>query len=179
MNCPVCKTRTLVTHSLTPTLASWKCDNCGGQWINSFQFWKWIDEGGPQSRTTGTTDNAALLSATETKGAKICPECGRILAKYKVGHELDFSLDRCGNCGGIWFDRNEWEILQSRDLQKEIHLIFSDSWQHRVRDEECTRHLQELLIQKIGQNDFAEIKRIKEWLKTHPHRQELFGFLNS
>jgi Zn-finger nucleic acid-binding protein len=44
MNCPVCKTRTLTTQNLKPDLVSWKCDTCGGQWVNSFQFWKWLEE---------------------------------------------------------------------------------------------------------------------------------------
>src|SRR3954452_1421752 len=176
MICPVCKTPTLIAHDLDQNLVSQRCTTCGGQWINSFQFWKWLEE----HRATPHEVAAARtidLPTSETKGVKVCPECGRILAKYKVGHSLGFSLDRCGNCGGSWFDRNEWEILQSGDLRDQIHLIFSDTWQHRVRDQERARHLQELFAQRVGEKDFAEIRRIKEWLNQHPQRQELFGYL--
>ena len=48
----------------------------------------------------------------DVQGAKICPECGRILLKYKVGHGLDFFVDHCSGCGGIWLDKNEWNALK-------------------------------------------------------------------
>src|SRR5579859_742936 len=135
MDCPVCHTKTLAKHDLGQDLESWKCATCGGQWLNSYHFWKWLEDHPPTRRATTSAPPLDLPSG-ETKGARICPECGHILAKYKVGHSLDFSLDRCGQCGGIWFDKNEWEILESLDLQAQIHLIFSDAWQHRVRNEE-------------------------------------------
>ncbi|MDB6124846.1 MAG: hypothetical protein JWQ71_3839 [Pedosphaera sp.] len=177
MNCPVCKTRTLATHALEHNLISWKCDDCGGQWINSFQFWKWLEEHQPNHE--GVSPRTPDLTSNETKAVKTCPECNHILAKYKVGHSLPFSLDRCGHCGGIWFDKNEWEILQGLNLHEEIHHIFSAPWQHRVRNEERARHLQALFAEKIGVQDFEEIKRIKEWLNQHPHRDELHQYLNN
>ncbi|EEF62285.1 zf-TFIIB domain-containing protein [Pedosphaera parvula] len=178
MNCPVCQTRTLATHSLDQDLASWRCDSCQGQWINSFQFSKWIEQHRFGHRVEGPVQTFELAS-NETKSAKVCPECSRIMTKFKVGNSLPFSLDRCGNCGGIWFDKNEWEMLQGSNLRDEIHLIFSAAWQHRVRHEEQVRHLEELFKERVGEADFAEIKRIREWLKKHPHRQELYGYLNN
>jgi Zn-finger nucleic acid-binding protein len=100
------------------------------------------------------------------------------MAKFKVGRSLDFSLDRCGQCGGIWFDKNEWEILEGMDLQGQIHLIFSDVWQHRVRDAEDAKHLEKLFVEKVGERNFVEIKRIREWLDQHPHRRELRAYLD-
>jgi Zn-finger nucleic acid-binding protein len=175
MNCPVCKTQSLTPNVLESNIVSQKCGTCSGQWVNSFEFWKWLDV----HRTNPKPDapEAPALTSAETDAVKICPECGHFLARYKVGHSLGFSLDRCGNCGGTWFDGNEWELLQGSNLRDQIHLIFSAAWQHRVRNEEHTRHLIELFEEKVGQKDFAEIKRIKEWLAQHPYRRELWSYL--
>jgi len=178
MNCPVCKTKTLAAFKLNPDLVSQKCDTCGGQWISSYEFWKWLENHRHQCPETQEpcTLNAA---SNETRSVKTCPECGHILAKYKVGHALHFSLDRCGNCGGTWFDRNEWEILQAGELQDKIHLICSATWQQQVQKEDRARHLQKLFAERIGEKDFIEIQRVKAWLDHHPHRQALRAFLDS
>lgn len=31
----------------------------------------------------------------------------RILIKYEVGRDLNFTLEQCGHCHGIWFDKNQ------------------------------------------------------------------------
>ena len=76
--------------------------------------------------------DAENLELQESGKAKLCPECGAILVPYKVGHELPFSLDRCGHCGGIWFEKNEWEALCAWNLHDDLHFIFSKPWQDAV-----------------------------------------------
>jgi Zn-finger nucleic acid-binding protein len=146
--------------------------------MSSFEFWSWLQAGRDHAPATPAawTVNAA---SNETAAARICPECGHILAKYKVGHSLNFALDRCGNCGGIWFDGNEWEVLQKSDLRDKIHLVFSAAWQQQVRHEERARHLEKLFAEKIGGKDFVEIKRIRDWLRKHTYQRELSAFLNT
>ena len=178
MNCPVCKTKSLAVCELSPGFVSQKCGTCGGQWISSFEFWKWLENNRRQVQETPEIQ-ALNQDSGETKSVKTCPECGHLLTKYKVGHSLNFSLDRCGNCGGTWFDRNEWEILQSSELRNKIHLIFSAAWQQHVRQEDRARHLQQLFLEKVGEKDFAEIQRIKKWLIKHPRERDLRAFLNS
>lgn len=178
MNCPICQTSVLAPYQLNPQLTSQKCGQCGGQWISSFEFWKWLQTDHARQPAAAPTPT---LSASDSgaAAARICPECGHILGKYRVGHSLNFSLERCGNCGGTWFDRNEWEILESGELRDKIHLIFSAAWQQQVRTEDRARHLQKLFVEKIGQKDFAEIRRVREWLSQHPYRRELRAYLDS
>lgn len=165
MNCPVCKSRSLIAHQLEPELAALKCEKCGGYWINSFQFWKWQEA---HHEIRGA--RADIESVAEPREAKLCVECGGILIRYRVGHSLPFSIDRCGHCGGLWFDRNEWEVLRGRNLVEEIHLIFSATTQQRFRLEDSFRR-------SLGEQDFAEVLRIKEWLTPHQHRGEILAFL--
>ena len=178
MNCPVCKNSVLVSFELRPTVTAQKCPACGGQWLGSLQFDKWIEA----ARTGGagnTAASAAPSHVTELKGIRICPECGHFMARFKVGASLAFTLDRCGNCGGTWFDQNEWEILQGSEVWDQIHLIFSPAWQARIRHAGQVEHLQALFAERVGAADFAEAKRVKAWLEKHPHREAILGYLHS
>ncbi len=99
--------------------------------------------------------------------------------KYKVGHGIGFSLNRCGHCGGVWFDKNEWEIMKSRNLNDDVHLVFSEAWQSAVRHEEHQNAMDEILRKQIGDEDLKEIQRVKTWLQGHPKSGELYAYLLS
>jgi Zn-finger nucleic acid-binding protein len=80
-------------------------------------------------------------------------------------------------CGGIWFDRNEWQAMSQKGLQKQIHLIFSANWQHQIKEAEYKSSLKELYREKL-KGDFDEVIRVKEWLKSHPQKVDIYAFLN-
>src|SRR5207244_2897796 len=90
------------------------------------------------------------LPVSDNAVPKLCPDCGHILLPYHVGHALNFTLDHCGHCGGTWFDKNEWEILKSRNLHDDIHFIFSHVWQAEVFHEERRQAHERLLLEKFG-----------------------------
>src|SRR2546427_4479289 len=99
MNCPICKNSVLCSFDLRPDVTSEKCPMCGGQWLSSLQFDKWID-----AVRTGSARNtvapATVSHSTEIQGIRICPECGHFMSRFRIGSSLAFTLDRCGNCGG-------------------------------------------------------------------------------
>ncbi len=41
-----------------------------------------------------------------------CPYCGKKMSRGFFSYGLPVEVDRCINCGGIWFDRGELEMLQ-------------------------------------------------------------------
>lgn len=176
MRCPVCANETLAARELQPDVVAQKCAGCGGLWLSSPQFANWIDAV-QAGKAAGATIATALAPINEPKTAKICPECGHLMTRYKVGHALSFSLDRCGNCGGSWFDGNEWETLKSGELWNQVHLIFSPAWQNRVRQAEQTEQLLAQFAAKLGPLDFAETERVKAWLDQHPHREAILAYL--
>src|SRR5688572_16110919 len=99
MKCPVCKTEELDFSSLESNLTSRHCDKCGGNWIPSFEYWKWREqhkESLPERTAEQTIPPNPVTSALI---AKLCPECNKILIKYRVGHGASFSIDQCRNCG--------------------------------------------------------------------------------
>jgi len=41
-----------------------------------------------------------------------CPKCGGQLVEFDYHH---MKIDRCGDCGGIWLDKGEMEMLEHVD----------------------------------------------------------------
>src|SRR5688500_17875140 len=177
MICPVCKTTKLVGQELDPGLPSAACPKCGGQWVESTRYWKWLDAQGGKTPERAPEPGAVELQVTESSKAKLCPECGRFLTRAKVGHGVAFILDRCGNCGGVWLDANEWQALKARNLHDNLHEIFSGAWQAAVAKEAREKAHDQLLREKLGDADFNEVKRVKAWLDGHPKRAELYAVL--
>lgn len=176
MKCPSCKTADMESHDLEEGLISKHCLACDGHWLPSFQYWLWLQQHGDNLPERPAAEGAAL-TVTESEQAKTCPECGHILTHHRVGHGLDFSLDRCGHCGGVWFDKNEWEILKSRNLHDDVHFVFSQVWQSEVAKQERAKMREQRLLAHFGTQDLAEIRRIKAWLDGHPRKNELYAFL--
>jgi Zn-finger nucleic acid-binding protein len=176
MKCPVCKTAELNELNLEKNLLANGCENCGGRWISSTEYWNWLQQHDPSLPEQPFAE--VDFQVDDTIKAKLCPDCGHILLKYKVGHGLDFFLDHCDNCNGIWLDQHEWEVLKVRNLHDELHRIFTTAWQKQVREEEIREKFEQFYAKKFGEADYAEIKRIREWLEQHSQRSALLAFLS-
>ena len=176
MNCPVCKSRSLSVEEIEPNLKGLICKNCRGQWIHSYQYWKWHEKFS-KSIPEKPYDSDDKLPVQDSTTAKICPECRHILIHFPVGHELDFTIERCANCGGMWFDNNEWQALKQKNLHDDVHLIFSAIWQSQIRKESHRKSMEEFYREKFGPQDFRKITEIKHWLQNHSCRSELLAFL--
>ena len=174
MNCPVCKNIVLLPGQLEDNLPARGCSRCGGRWVAGASYWQWLEQRGQAADASAP---AAQAEVHESGAAKLCPECGRFLTRCKVGHGVDFHLDRCANCSGFWFDANEWEILKARALHDDVHFVFSAAWQAQLAQTQRQLAHEQMLLEKLGQADFEEIKRIKAWLDAHPRRTELYAHL--
>ena len=175
MKCPLCKTIALQTITLEEHLKAENCQKCQGSWISSERYWQWLDIHGdilPEKIPEIHFDTK------DSQQAKLCPECNRILVKYKVGHGVNFFLDHCSNCNGVWFDKNEWESLKERNLHDEVHYIFTKSWQKQILKEEIESNLDTLYRNKFGVEDYLNLRKFKQWLDKHPQRLALLAYLN-
>ena len=175
MNCPVCTVAELSLNNLESNLSSMQCAKCAGNFIRGSHYWKWLEE--HKQNLPETPGDSVDLPLADTSNLKLCPECRNIMVRYKVGHEIGFALDQCAGCKGIWFDKNEWETLRSRNLHDDIHTIFTASWQAEVAREERKKRLERIYVSKFGAEDYAEIKRVRAWLDKHERKQELLAYL--
>lgn len=176
MKCPLCKKVVLVNEELLENLRAKVCSRCGGRWVQSFQYWKWLERHGDilPEKPAG---EGAELAVEDSAAGKLCPECGHFLMRRKVGHGVDFHLDRCNNCGGIWFDKNEWEVLVSRGLHDEVHYVFSAAWQRRIREDETAENFEKRIESTMGTSDYAKLTEITAWINSHPERNTIINYI--
>ncbi len=164
MHCPVCKSASpvLAPHPVTEHLSSSACSVCGGQWIRGEHYYQWIDRSAKDETATltGEPPQPASHEHHDSTKAKLCPECGRFLTRYRVGHGADFVIDRCGNCAGIWLDSSEFELLRSMKLHDKMHFVFSAAWQADNVRADRERAETQRLTERLRDVDFAEIRRV-------------------
>lgn len=176
MNCPVCKYENLETQEIETDLFAEVCLKCKGKWIPSENYRSWLDSHGsilPEMSVDGDSE----MSIPEFELARLCPKDKRILIKYKVGRNLSFMIDRCGNCGGVWLDDTEWRSLKERNLHDELGNIFTDHWQEEVQREDTRKTLEHIYKEKFGADDYAKIKDFKIWIEKHEKSGEIMAFI--
>jgi len=162
---------------LADGLKAYVCDKSGGHWISNEDYQAWLKDHG--ETMPEKTDCEVDLEFQDAKQAKICPECGRILIKYNVGHGLPFFVDHCPGCGGVWLDKNEWEALREKNLHDEIHKIFSSHWQSGIRQDELRIKFATIYEKRFGREGYQNVKHFREWLVTHPQRAEILAYLEA
>ncbi|MCL4211593.1 MAG: zf-TFIIB domain-containing protein, partial [Phycisphaerales bacterium] len=117
------------------------------------------------------------VTVAGSRKAKLCPECGHLMIRYRVAHDIDFQVDRCNHCNGVWLDRDEWEVLRRQGLHRDLHRVFSEPWQLRLRQEEAQQALEAIYERKLGTEVYHEIRRIRAWIDGHPERSTLLAYL--
>jgi Zn-finger nucleic acid-binding protein len=173
--CPACMTRSLRPAEPEPLLPSRRCADCGGQFIRGEHYYGWLDH--PDRAAKAGQVAEVTGEVIDTPQAKICPECGKLMRRYRVGHGVTFVIDRCGACGGVWFDANEWETLKRHGLHDRVHFVFSDAWRAQLLREEAGRVARSRVEAKVGSDDYAELERIADWIERHPHRDTIVAHL--
>ncbi len=175
MKCPACGESELRPVELDQGLPAKECGKCGGRWLGSTEYWAWIEKAGTNQPERPADGGVPQIS--DSKHIKICPTCGHLLIRFRVGHGTGFSLDHCGTCNGVWLDRNEWETLKVRNLHDDIHRIFTAEWQGAIHAEARRTALERIYRQNFGDADFAEVQKIRAWIDAHPKRRALLAYL--
>ncbi len=176
MQCPVCKTQRCSPVELEKNLKAASCQTCGGHWISNQNYSTWLKGHGDTLPEKPFSE--VEVDVEDVKDAKLCPDCKRILLKYKVGHGLDFFVDHCPGCGGIWLDTNEWNALQDRNLHDEIHKMFSTAWQSQVRGDQMASKLDQVYTNRLGPESYEKAKEIRQWIQDNPQKQAILAFLS-
>ncbi|MEO0867883.1 MAG: zf-TFIIB domain-containing protein [Cyanobacteria bacterium J06642_11] len=180
MHCPSCQTVPLKRLRLDDSLTVHTCESCEGQWISSYDYWHWLEweTNDAHIQPCHSVDLSDRLELVDNTRATFCPECNHLMRRAKVGHGLEFYLDRCSHCGGSWFDKGEWELLKACNIHNKVHLVFSEAWQSQIRQAEFNRVLEETYRSALGNDDYAQALLIRDWLEQHPHRDYILSLLN-
>lgn len=176
VRCPKCRgDQPLKATSLQEGLVAYRCEACDGKYLPSRNYLSW-KEAQRGIVSDEESPNQELLP-DDSINALICPECHRIMIKYVVGHGIRFKLDYCRSCNGVWLDKNEWEILESKNLHHEINLFFTESWQRKVRRTELNAHIERLFRQRIGEGNYQTVAEFRTWLDSTDFKAEILAYL--
>ena len=185
MQCPVCKQVRLEPATLADDLPARTCPTCGGHFVEIEEYLDWRERHKPAPAAVAAP--APELPVHDSGPGKLCPDCGAFLIRYEVGHGAGFALDRCGRCGGVWLDANEWEDLTGLGLAAQLHLVFSEAWQSQVKRQEregqYRQAVRKILDAKLSQycspEEADRIKQFQDWVSRHPHGREIQAYLRS
>src|SRR5579871_3287865 len=136
-------------RTIEPGLDVYECPQSGGLWIplQSYLAWRERQPAGAPAAAAGP---APVPADDSRQRVLICPESGRFLLRYRVGHGLPFHIDRSPVTGGVWLDKGEWEALKSQGLHLMLNQIFTSEYQRQVRSAEYEDHLQDTFRQRFG-----------------------------
>lgn len=158
MQCPKCKGEELKKHSFN---APYLCPICGGMWR----------QGGDSAELTEVT-----LEPLEGEGdpgemdrkTGLCPVGHGIMVRARVELDEPFYLERCTTCGGIWFDKGEWQRIAEHNLADSLPAIWSKAWQRRQRQEKDREGFLEMNRKLLGEELFEAVMDLAVRLKDHP-----------
>lgn len=176
MKCPICETsRELQVRRPEPRLGARSCTECGGMWIRAADYWRWRAQREPGQRL-GEPQEIVVVDVDQ-RVAKLCPEDGSFLGRYRIGTGNSLTVDQCSHCAGVWLDPEEWEILGQHGLHEHLYDLLDAEWQDQLRRVEQTEAEQARYLRRLGPQDLERIQEVRDWLDAHPKKSELYAYL--
>ena len=179
MTCPICpadlhRADLLASGDGAPELRGFRCPEGHGAFLPADLYFAWREGREPSGATAELPDSE---SVGDVKRAKLCPQDGRIMRRYRTSAEGGFWLDRCGTCGGVWFDGAEWDATVEAGLTGVLETIFSDAYQRHAEDARTAQDWDGRLADEMGADDLARVDAFREWAWAHPQRHFVFARL--
>lgn len=175
MQCPKCKSAHLKPTKLEEGLSAMGCGKCGGASVSLLYYRDWVERSGPEVEREG---RLAAQDVDDSQAALACPKCKKLMLKFRISGCTNNRLDLCTSCDEAWLDGGEWELLKSLELSNHMPQVFTEEWQRQVRKQNLERAREERLLKSVGESDFDKAKRVRSWLKDHPHKPEIMFFIN-
>jgi Zn-finger nucleic acid-binding protein len=178
MFCPGCLNQPLRANRLDTGLPVNDCAHCQGMLIPLTAYRDWADRlaGDGSSAVKWSADE--LAASQDSKRVLSCPKCTRLMVKYRVSADTENRLDFCRHCDEIWLDGGEWSLLAAKDFCRQLLAILSDQWQQDIHQAELRERQARRLEANLGPADAREVQRFLDWLKDHPNRATILGYLN-
>lgn len=176
MKCLVCKDVDLVEYEIEPGLIVHTCHKCEGNWLRMSDFHKWHNNQRSTEEEKKEEEQVNSIINNDVS-QKLCLDCKTVLSAYKAASRLNFKIEHCDACGGIWFYKNEWRILRQNNLHTQIDKFFTYTWQRKIKEEEIKQYFDKSYIKNFGTEDYEKIKEIREWLDNNRNKEALLRFL--
>jgi len=172
MNCPSCKEGVLHPTLVTSGLPALCCNQCDGYLVSMLSYRVWI-ESNPQLPNEPTE----LTELDETSNAIACPKCKKLMTKFRVSGVTENRLDSCGNCGELWIDKGEWELLLLLGVANKVSSILSQPWQSNLKQQEHEKAYEARHEKLLGGSDYSKLKEFRDWANAHKHKLEIKNYI--
>lgn len=172
MHCSHCKTTNLEPVELENGLVAAGCQTCEGVLLPLMNYRYWADH---QPHVESTN----VESVEDSKQARLCPKCDKIMLKFRLGLNSENKIDLCSHCDEAWLDKGEWELVKKLDLHATFPQIFTDAWQRNIRKQKEANSLKVHFEKIIGAEDFANVEKFKTWLDEHPQKADIKHYLTT
>ena len=172
-SCLKCKNSSLLPTKLSSGLTARGCKKCDGVLVDLVAYRAWAEQ---QGIDTIAPTGSVSTQVEDSPQAMLCPNCVRIMTKFRLSADADNRLDFCNHCDVAWLDSGEWNQLQEMGLRSHLGSVFSEPWQRRVRESRSMRINEEHLRERFGV-DFERIKDFKNWLMSRPDRDDIVGWI--
>jgi len=179
--CPTCESTLLRPSRLADDLDAYACPACAGNWVQGQAYFDWLSAQPATATSINEAANTPIFGdgESDTKGGKLCLDCGRYMRRVAVGYGVRFHLDRCTACGGFWFDAKEWDALRESGIHRDAHKVFTDAWQTEVRRQAYEQAEHDRLENRLGSEGLTRLEEIKSWIAGHPRGDEILAALRS
>ena len=174
MHCTACHKGTLIPSFIDSLLRAHACDQCGGNWVLIEDFLSWREH---SSQPVDVVDTQYQEEPQDSEKALLCPVTGALMTKFKVSAASTHRVDYSASVGGIWLDKGEWELLKQEGIASSLSTIVTRSWQVDIRKEETKNHFIDIYESKFGDENYAKIKAMREWLQAQPQKVDLRAYL--
>lgn len=174
MRCPLCKSNEMAICDLEPDLRAFRCASCSGVWIPDERYKAWRER---HPVDVPETTPPSEVDVKDIENAKICPECGHLLLRYRAGHGLNFYIEHCGACGGFWLDPLEWEALKRHGLHDNLHQVPSAQWQKDLRQAAVRERMDAWRSQQLGPEVYARIKDFRDWFRQQRNKDIIISLI--
>jgi Zn-finger nucleic acid-binding protein len=175
MQCSSCNNGTLNPSFIDGLFRAHTCSGCGGDWVLIEDYAAWRER--HPDYEFAKDINFEEINIADTKTAMLCPFTKTIMRKFKISATNTHRLDYSSAVGGLWLDKGEWELLVREGLAGSLNALVTDVWQRKIRKTGAKDSFADIYKDKFGDDVYAKLKEIREWLKTHPQKADLRAYL--
>jgi len=175
MQCSSCNKGTLTPSFIDGLFRAHTCSDCGGDWVLIEDYAAWRER--HPDYEFAKDIHFEEINIADTKEAMLCPATKTIMRKFKISATNTHRLDYSSAVGGLWLDKGEWELLVRGGLAGSLNALVTDVWQRKIRQTSAKDSFADIYHDKFGNDAYAKIKEMREWLNTHPQKADLRAYL--
>jgi Zn-finger nucleic acid-binding protein len=172
MKCTQCKENSLEPLEVEENLVAAGCDRCEGILLPLLNYRYWLE----------TQDGAVTVEfdgdqVEDNQHAVICPKCTRFMLKYRIDVDQSNRIDFCANCGEVWLDKGEWELLKALALHDKLPHITTSKWQTQIQRQFIKDRQEQRYQGMLGETCFYKAADFKMWLDQQENKNDILNYL--